>query len=56
MYEHYTGYTEDEHEQYLNTIYKDVKIGPLEFKPGKIFRRLNPVAFKCSFYTLKKGV
>lgn len=56
MYEHYAGYTDDEHEEFLNFIYKDVIIGPLEFKPGRVIRVMDYTAFKVSFYAVKKGV
>lgn len=56
MNEYYSGYTEDEHEQLLNVVYKDVDIGPITFKPGKIIRTMDYTAFKVSFYAVKKGV
>ena len=56
MNEYYSGYTEDEHEQFLNFVYKEVYIGPLTFKPGKIIRTMDYKAFKVSFYAVKQGV
>ena len=56
MNEYYSGYTEYEHEQYLNTVYEDVNIGPLTFKPGRIIRTMDYMAFKVSFYAVKQGV
>jgi len=56
MNEYYSGYTEDEHEEFLNSIYKDVIIGPLTLKPGKVIRAMNYLAFTISYYTVKKGI
>lgn len=39
--------TENEYEKYLNEIYSEIKIGYLTFSPGKIVRKLDPVAFRC---------
>ena len=56
MNEYYSGYTEDEHEEFLNSVYKDVKIGPLEFKPGRVLKTMDYTAFMMSLYALEKGV
>lgn len=38
---------EDLHEETLNEVYDDVKIGELTFSAGDIVRNLDPVAFRC---------
>ena len=40
-------YSEDDYEEMLNDIYDTVKIGALEYEPGRVLREVDPIAFDC---------
>lgn len=39
-------YSEDDYEELLNECYETVKIGNLEYEPGRVLREVDPIAFR----------
>ena len=40
-------YSEDDYEGLLNEIEGTIKIGSLEYEPGRVLREVDPIAFDC---------
>ena len=39
-------YSEDDYEELINECYETVKIGSLEYEPGRVLREVDPIAFR----------